>query len=110
MVVAGVSAWGLLDPEAVESGARLMMGSLRLRNWCFVRRFSRSQGAVREYLTGDVYDDPRRPDGTRIVTTAIVSHDDHEAVTSSGTRYLLEGDPAPGDASDGGEDLTHVMG
>jgi hypothetical protein len=86
------------------------MKSSRLKHWAFIRRFSKSKGGIREYLTGEVYDDPSYPDGTRIVTSAIVSHDDRQAVTSSGAHYLLEGDPEQRDAPENANDLTQVVG
>jgi hypothetical protein len=70
-----------------------MMQPYRIKQWSFVRRFSRSKGGVRDYLTGEVYADPGYPDGTRIVTTAIVSQHDREVITASGAHYLLEGEP-----------------
>jgi hypothetical protein len=78
----------------------------RLKHWSFIRRFSRSKGSVREYLTGEVFDDPDYPDGTRIVTSAVTSHEGHEAVTSSGAHYFLEGDPEQRDAPETANDLT----
>lgn len=78
----------------------------RLEHWSLVRRFSRSNGGIREYLMGEVYDSPGYPDGTRIVTSALVWHDEREALTSSGARYLLVGAPERTQAPDGASDLT----
>ena len=57
------------------------------------RRFSHTHGAVREYVTGEIYGSGLRPDGTRIVTSALVRRDESSVVTSSGDRYVLDGDP-----------------
>jgi hypothetical protein len=86
------------------------MKPYRLEHWSFVRRFSRSKGGVREYLTGEVYADPNYPDGTRIVTSAIVSHDGREVITSSGAHYLLEGESETMEAPERANDLTARLG
>jgi hypothetical protein len=86
------------------------MKRYRLKHWSLVRRFSRSKGDVRECLTGEIYDNPSYPDGTRIVTSVLVSHDDREAVTLSGTRYLLDGDPERKDTSESANELTQGIG
>jgi hypothetical protein len=80
-----------------------------LKHWSFIRRFSKSKGGVREYLTGDVYGDPDFPDGTRIVTSAIVSHDDHNAVTASGAHYVLDGEAEFSEAPGTANDLTQAF-
>jgi hypothetical protein len=54
------------------------------------QRFSRTHGEMRDYLTGEVYGCPGRPDGTRIITSALVSCNGQVAMTSSGDRYLLD--------------------
>jgi hypothetical protein len=86
------------------------MQPYRLEHWSLLRRFSRSKGGVREYLTGEVYDDPSYPEGTRIVTSAVVSRDGREVVTSSGAHYLLEGESERRDVPESANDLTQGIG
>jgi hypothetical protein len=62
-----------------------------LRNWSTFQRYSRSQKGMREHLIGEVFGSAKHPDGTRIVTSAIVFRDATWAVTASGHRYRLEG-------------------
>jgi hypothetical protein len=80
-----------------------------LKHWSFIQRYSKSKGAVREYLTGDVYGDPDFPDGTRIMTSAIVSHDDHNAVTASGAKYVLDGEAEFSPGPESADDLTRAF-
>lgn len=40
-------------------------------------------------LTGRVFGDDRRPDGTPITTSAVIECDGRTAVTKSGTVYIL---------------------
>jgi len=75
------------------------MPCARLRNWSVFRRYSRTHSAVCDYVTGDVYGSDRRPDGTRIVTSAVVDRDEDGVVTSSGDRYVLEGESGAPDLS-----------
>jgi hypothetical protein len=81
----------------------------KLKNWCMFRRYSRTHGEMRNYLTGDVYGCPGRRDGTRIVTSALVSCDGKVALTSSGDSYQL-GEPDGGEKSDDFADDTRTRG
>ena len=90
------------------------MEDRQLKNWCMFRRFSRTHGEMREYLTGEVYGCPGRRDGTRIVTSALVSCDGKTALTSSGDRYELseQGSEPAGELDDstqtrGFDDVSH---
>jgi hypothetical protein len=69
------------------------MAICTLRYWMTVRRHGRADGPVHEHLVGQVFGDPERPDGTLITTSRIVQRNGRTAVTASGTRYELEGDP-----------------
>lgn len=77
------------------------MARCTLKHWVVVRRRSGSDGGTHEHLIGQVYGDPKRPDGTLVTTSRIVSRDGATAVTASGSEYDLDGAGADAEATPG---------
>lgn len=59
-----------------------------LKNWTIFNRFSNTYNKEMPYLTGEVYNDKRFPDGSEIVTTAVLEFKENYARTKN-TEYKL---------------------
>lgn len=60
----------------------------KLKNWAVI-----STTNSKKRLTGLIYGHPRIKDGSEIVTTSIIDVNGRQISTSSGSCYLLDGDP-----------------
>lgn len=60
-----------------------------LENYTIYERYSRTHGKEMSYARGEVYGDARFPDGSLIVTTAIINFQGDTIETTSGSIYRL---------------------
>ena len=61
-----------------------------LRNWNVLKYYSQVHKKEMTYLTGQVYDDIRFPNGAEIRTSAVLEMKDSKAITQNTTYILAE--------------------